>query len=564
MRRYGLILPLALLLAACNGGDGSGDGGKTTADMPAKLPSFPTPQPIPGMTDADARRLLEQTSFGPTDATVASAIQLGAAAYLEQQFGQPSTGYPGFKYYDPNSNNGCPTGSPNTCLRDNYTLFYVQQKFFLNALNGNDQLRQRVAFALSQTLVTSGVGGITQPYAMATYQQILLDNAFGNFRDILYQVTLNPGMGDYLDMANNDKPNAKTGTDSNENYAREILQLFSIGLWKLNADGTQQLDGKSQPIPTYDQNTVIGFAHVFSGWTYPPLSGAKSKWTNPRNYAGTMVAIDAHHDTSAKTLLDGKVLPSGQNASTDLNAAIDAIFNHPNVGPFIGKQLIQQLVTSNPSPAYVARVTAAFNNNGQGVRGDMKAVLRAILLDGEARGDSKTDASYGKLREPILFETTLLRALGATSDGLYPRTQAASMAQDIFNSPTVFNYYPPDYTLPNSTLLSPPFGIYNATTAFARANFANSLFSQNGVAADSTVPGSTGTKLSWASWQALVADPNAFLDKLNTLLFHGAMSSSTRATILSAMQSYAASDTFDRARAALYLAATSPQFQIQR
>jgi hypothetical protein len=257
-------------------------------------------------------------------------------------------------------------------------------------------------------------------------------------------------------------------------------------------------------------------------------------------------------------------LPAGQAASVDLNGAIDNIFNHPNVGPFIGKQLIEQLVTSNPSPAYVARVSAAFNNNGQGVRGDMKAVLRAILLDPEARGDRKDDASYGKMREPVLFELGLLRTLGASSDGLYPRSQAASMAQDVFNAPTVFNYYPPDYPLPNSTLLAPPFGIYNATTAFARANFANSLFSQNGVSADKSVPGSTGTQFNWAPWQALVADPNALLIKLNTLMFHGTMSDATRAAILTAMQTYPASDSFDRARTALYLAATSPQYQVER
>ncbi|WP_374352901.1 DUF1800 family protein [Chitinimonas sp.] len=563
MRRSVWLLPLALgLLAGCDSGSSGGTAG--SADVPVKVPTFPTPLASSAISEADARRLLDQMSFGPSDDAVRMVMQMGAAPYVEREFSLTASNYAGFSYENPDSSIGCPTGAPNTCFRDKYTLFPLQQRFFLNAINNNDQLRQRTAFALSQILVTSGVSGISQPYAMAAYQQIFLDNAFGNYRDILLQVTLSPAMGDYLDMVNNDKPNPKAGIESNENYAREILQLFSIGLWKLNPDGTQQLDANGKPIPSYSQDNVIAFAHAFTGWTYPPLPGATSKWTNPRNYTGLMVPFETHHDTSTKQLFDNVQFPGGQTAAVDLNAAITAIFNHPNVGPFIGKQLIQHLVTSNPSPAYVARVTAAFNDNGQGVRGDMKAVLRAILLDNEARGDRKDDPAYGKMREPILYELGLIRALAISSDGLYPRAQAAAMAQDIFNSPTVFNYYPPDFPLPNSTLLGPPFGIYNATTAFARANFANSVFSQNGVGPDSSVVGSIGTKSNWTYWQALAADPNQLVERINTLLFHGTMSSDTRSTIMTAVQALPASSSFDRARTALYLAATSPQYQIQR
>ncbi|GAB3249858.1 DUF1800 domain-containing protein [Chitinimonas naiadis] len=515
------------------------------------------------MTEPDALRLLEQASFGPTDTSLAELKQLGAAAYLDSQFAQAASNYQGFVFFDSNSNIGCPTGAPSTCFRDNYSLFYLQQRFFQNAISGKDQLRQRVAFALSQVLVTSGFD-IRQPYAMAAYQNILLNNAFGNFRDVLYEVTLNPAMGDYLDMVNNDKPNPARGTEPNENYAREVMQLFSIGVWKLNPDGSQQLDSKGQAIPSYDQDVVEGYAHAFTGWTYPPRPGANSKWTNPRNYEGRMVAFADHHDAAAKILLDGRQLPAGQGPERDLNDAIDSLFNHPNVGPFIGRQLIQQLVTSNPSPAYIARVSAAFANNGQGVRGDMKAVLRAILLDIEARGDRHDEPSYGKLREPALFASNLLRSLGGSSDGVYLRSQSAAMAQDVYSPPSVFNYYPPDYPLPASSLQGPPFGIYDATTAFARANFVNAVLAQNGIAADSSVVGSYGTRIDWAPWIALAGDSNKLLDRVNLLLFHGAMRDDVRATIKQAVDSVAATDGYGRARAAIYLAVTSPQFLIQR
>ncbi|HEY9102962.1 DUF1800 domain-containing protein [Chitinimonas sp.] len=559
MKWHGISSALiALALAACGGG-----GGDSTTPSSGTTPPPAPPPPGASVSEPDALRLLEQSSFGPTDASLAAVKQLGIAGFVEDQFAQPATGYQGFAFLDANSNVGCPTGSASNCFRDNYTPFYLQQRFFQNTINGKDQLRQRVAFALSQILVISG-RDIGQPYAMAAYQNILLNQAFGNFRDILYEVTLSPAMGDYLDMVNNDKPNPARGTEPNENYGREVMQLFSIGVWKLNPDGSQQLDGKGKPIPSYDQDVVEGFAHAFTGWTYPPRPGVNGKWTNPRNYEGRMVAFADHHDVAAKTLLDGRQLPAGQGAEKDLSDAIDSLFNHPNVGPFIGRQLIQQLVTSNPSPAYVSRVSAAFNNNGQGVRGDMKAVLRAILLDSEARGDRHDEVSYGKLREPALFAVNLLRSVGGSSDGVYLRAQSATMAQDVYSPPSVFNYYPPDYPLPESSLQAPPFGIYDATTAFARANFVNAVLAQNGIAADASVPGAVGTRIDWAPWLALGGDSNKLLDRINLLLFHGALRDDVRAGIKQGVDSVAATDSYGRARAALYLALTSPQFLVQR
>jgi len=274
-----------------------------------------------------------------------------------------------------------------------------------------------------------------------------------------------------------------------------------------------------------------------------------------------MVAVENNHDMTSKTLLNGYVTAAGQTAESDLNTAIDNIFNHPNVGPFIGSLLIQALVTSNPSPGYVSRVATAFNNNGQGVRGDMKAVLRAILLDTEARGDVNTNPSFGHLREPVLFMTGVLRALNGASDGEYLASQANNMEQEVFFAPSVFNYYPPNYNIPGTNLLGPEFGIQNAATSFARANFVNTLVFGNGSAADPTVVGSIGTSVDLSNLVA-IADPVQMIGQINTLMFAGNMSAGLQNAILTAVLAYPATDTLDRARTAVYLAVTSPQYQV--
>ena len=273
------------------------------------------------------------------------------------------------------------------CARDNYTLFQLQREFFRNAVMAPDQLRQRVAFALSQILVVSGTE-INQAYAMQRYQQMLADLAFDNFRNVLTQVTLSPAMGNYLDMANNAKPNAATGVEPNENYAREVMQLFAIGTVELKPDGTPLTDAGGKRVATYDQDEIEGYAHVFTGWTYPTAAGAAPRNGNNPQYFdgadGAALAIPRLRGEGAARRRAARRANLTMNA--DLANAIDSIFMHPNVGPFIGKQLIQKLVTGNPSPAYVARIAAVFNDNGAGVRGDLKAVVRAILLDPEARG----------------------------------------------------------------------------------------------------------------------------------------------------------------------------------
>jgi len=373
-------------------------------------------------------------------------------------------------------------------------------------------------------------------------------------------------MGDYLDMVNNDKPNPARGIEPNENYAREVLQLFSIGLDRLAPDGSIVRDSNGVPVPSYDQEVVEGFAHALTGWTYAPLAGATSRWVNPINYLGDMVPFDAHHDTAAKTLLGGRVLPAGQTTAKDLADSLDTIHNHPNVGPFIGRQLIQALVTSNPTPAYVARITAVFNDNGSGIRGDMKAVVRAILLDPEARGEGKSDVAYGKLRDPAVFTAGVARAFGGASDGVYLNAQSTAMGQPVFSPPSVFSFYPPDYALPGSaTLFAPQFGVQNTTTTVARLNYLYALlYSANGIAADASVAGSTGTRVDLSGFQPLSSTPAALVDAFDSRMNHASLSVNERSAIVNAVAALPAADTLGRARMAAYLVAASPRYQINR
>jgi uncharacterized protein (DUF1800 family) len=518
------------------------------------------------VTEADASRFLEQATWGPSEAAIQELQLKGLERFLDEQFAAPASSLGNYSNIEPEKNVGCPVemAERDVCLRDNYSVRPLQVRFFQNALNGRDQLRQRVAFALSQILVVSAAK-VNRPFAMAPYQELLAQQAFGNFREILSAITLSPAMGDYLDMANNAKPDPAKGTVPNENYARELLQLFSIGVFKLNQDGTIQKDGADRPIPAYDQNIVEGFVHVFTGWTHPTQPGNSSQTINPPYYVGSMIATASKHDTGPKKLLDDVVLPAQQTPQKDLNDALTIIFNHPNVGPFIGRQLIQHLVTSNPSPAYVSRVADVFNNNGHSVRGDMKAVIKAILLDPEARGDAKTDAQYGKLREPAKFIVGILRAFSGNSDGVFPRAQSAAMGQDIYNAPSVFSFYPPNYPLQGTNLVSPVSAIYTTTTAFARANFVYTLlFNSDGIAPDPTVTGATGTRVKLSPLVALANDPQRLLDKLDLVMMHRSMSNSMRNVITQAIHAIPENDPLTRVRTAVYLVATSPQYQVER
>jgi uncharacterized protein (DUF1800 family) len=502
--------------------------------------------------NADLLRLLEQATWGPTDGSLNHLRKAGMTAWLDDQLVEPASSYPTLALWP----STVPLDCDSTCQRDNYSMYPLQRRFFTNALYGPDQLRQRVAWALHRMIVVSGLS-LNQPSWMTPYLQILDRDAFGNFRQLLEDVTLNPAMGNYLDMITSTKSNP------NENYGREILQLFSVGLNLLNPDGTVQVDSNDDATPTYDQDTVTGFARVFTGWKIapPPVTGTP-------NYLDPMQLKASNHETGTKKLLGGVTLAGGQTATKDLSDALDNIFNHPNVGPFVSMQLIRSLVTSNPSPAYVQRIAAVFADNGSGVRGDLKAVVRAILLDPEARGESKDDPNYGRLKEPVQFIANVLRAIGArsadgstTSDG-YLNPQAVNMGQDVFRPPTVFSYYPADFNVPGSdTLLGPEFGILSATTALKRANFINTMvFSKIAVGNNSP----NGTSLDLSKLQALAAKPESLVTELNRLLMHGSMSPGMQTAVLNAVNAVSSTKPLLRAQQALYLVATASQYQVER
>lgn len=533
---------------------------------------------------ADAVRFLEQSTFGPTQDLIARVQQIGLASFLDEQAAAAMTDYPDLPFWPQTR----PTTCSGECQRDNYTYYQLQRHFFSNALYGQDQLRQRVAFALGQILVTSRVD-VPLPSWMRSYQQLLYRAAFGNFRQLLYDVTLSPTMGRFLDMLNSrcqtrtppDVGICRNGLNSqpNENYAREILQLFSIGTFLLNQDGSRQLDANGNPIPTYDQNTVQEFARVLTGWILAPALTAspESGVATVPNYRDPMrVRRDAqgredYHDKGPKTLLNGFQLPGGQSQTAELNAAIDNIAFHPNVAPFISKQLIQHLVTSNPTAAYVARIAAVFSANTNSPT-QLYDVVKAILLDPEARGDvvdAANEPNYGKLREPVLYITSLLRAFNASSDGVLNSLNiggssigAAEMSQDVFNAPSVFSFYPPSSRVPGENVLGPQFAIFSSLTSLRRDNFANRVIFSNIPAAPPNRP--IGTSIDLSAWEALASNPDRLTEGLNQLLLHGAMSSEMRNSVIAAVESIPATSRRLRVRTAIYLIVTSSQYQVQR
>ncbi len=517
----------------------------------------------------DRIRFLEQATFGPTAALDQRIRRIGLRTWLAEQFNEP---YPTYPY--PNfplmpttvDTNTCDA----TCRRDIYSQYPLQNWFYQEAFYGDAQLKHRVTWALSELWVVSGVD-TQQSSWMIDYHQDLSKNAFGNYRNLMYDMTLNPAMGNYLDMIRSTK------NSPNENFAREILQLFSVGLFMLNQDGTLQLDVNGNPIPTYTQSTVNNFTQVFTGWTLCEVTGATcpNRTQGAPNYKDPLILNQNNHDVAAKTLLNypnavNPTITANQNGLTELNQALDNIFYHPNVAPFVSRYLIQQMVISDPTPAYVGRVAAVFNNNGSGVRGDMKAVIRAILLDPEARGNIKTDPNYGKLREPVQLATNVFRQFGVQSataggqsDG-YVNQIISPMGQNTFYSPTVFNYYSPDYVVPGTALNAPEFGILTTGTTIARANFMNTIvFSRVNIS--SFAP--TGTSINLSEMQALSAADttgNRLVDALNTKLMHGAMPVQMKSTILTAVQAVASTNTLLRAQTAIYLTASSSQYQVQR
>ena len=520
-----------------------------------------TPEPAnPQMAAGDAARFLTQATFGPKLSEIRRVQEIGYNAWIDQQLAS-----------EPTLQEPCMQAT----LDDPKIPLFMNSRmesWFLNSSEGEDQLRQRMAWALSQIFVVSDTSGATfDVMGLAKYYDYLAIHAFSNFRDVLEDITLNTMMGFYLSMFKNAKADPLTGTQPDENYAREILQLFTIGLHQLNMDGTPVLDINDNPIPTYDQSVIENFARVFTGWNY----GGCQNWDecNPieDNISAydPMEPIEAFHDTGAKTLLNGFNVPAGQTAQQDLDMALDNIFNHPNVPPFISKQLIQRFVTSNPSPQYVQRVATVFADNGQGVRGDLAAVIRAILMDDEARNAAQlSNDQFGKLKEPLIRLINIWRAFEAKSaSGRYDMWNPEfSFQQRPLGAPSVFNFYAPSYQLPgpirNNGLVSPEFQITTETTIIS---VANSLFGFTYRGYQD--PGNfepNKPHLQLLREAQLFSNPQALVDHLDLMMFSGNMSNNTRTVALELLGNLEDQNDMGRIASLIYVLSLSPEFAVQR
>ena len=493
---------------------------------------------------ASAARLLDQATFGPVLTDIQHVQTVGLDAYITEQLGTASTLLPDI------------TNPPPTICATN-TIPCEQSEWWQTVLTGPDQLRQRVAFALSEIMVIST--NSDNASAVIPYQNMLAKDAFGNFLTVMKDVALSTGMGAYLNMLDSYKPG--NGQIANENFARENMQLFTIGLNLLNQDGTPQLDASGNMIPTYTEAQVQAFARAYTGWTYATSTGGvPTKYPNTTpNYDSPMVALDSAHDMTAKILLNGTTLPANQTAVTDLNGALANLFAHPNVGPFICRQLIQHLVSSNPSAAYVNRVAAIFANNGTGVRGDMAAVVRAILEDTEARaGDTNSSFDGGHLREPMLYLANVIRALGFVNtdpNSYYGNLSnySGNLSEKPYGSGSVFNFFPPGYVIPGTTNNAPEFALENTASAILRLTQANSLV-YNGISSFSVNLSAT------SPLGIMAANPSNLVDYLGQIFMHGQMPTNMRTAIISHITPM--TDMGERVRVAIYLVITSSQYKV--
>ncbi len=521
------------------------------------------------LTDLEgASRFLSQAGFGGSYEEMVYVTQVGVGDWLDEQFAMPADPYL-TNYYSIYTDiiSRIQMVHPGAVIDRDRT--YQDFVFYKKAFRDADVLRNKAAFALHQVLVlsTRSIKLQKRGYGAASYYDILYEGAFGNFRDILGQVTLNPLMGFYLSHLQNKKADPALGTLPDENYAREIMQLFTIGLHELNNDGTKKLDGDGNPIPTYDIVDIQELAKVFTGlsggaWdveAFPSLAGLPLAFNQDLRRYDTrvpMIMWEEHHEPGTKTLVDGTVIPAGQTGMQDINQALDALFNHPNVGPFIATRLIQQMVKSNPTPLYVNRVASAFNNNGNGVRGDMKAVFRAILTDPEARECSWLDhPKTGKLRQPLERIIGLFRAfdIDSPSGDLWfaeYNTLFDVQEQIFMGAPTVFNFFTPfyaedNYVSPND-MVSPEFQILHSVTAIHYLNLMENALKErpfrNFTRVNPNSPRLNNNNadapfLDFSDEIALLdaSGLNAMMDRLNLILCHGGLSDGTRTIIEAAL-----------------------------
>jgi uncharacterized protein (DUF1800 family) len=520
--------------------------------------------PAAPVSKSAAARLLVQATYGPTMTEIDQAAALGPAAWVDQQFATPSMDTHWAYVMVRKGPIGC------TVCNAQY-INATMESFWTQAVRGPDQLRQRLVLALSEIFVVSTVNSAVeiQPDAHASYLDMLSRNAFGNFRLLLEQVSTHPTMAHYLSHMKNDKEDPLTGRLPDENYAREVMQLFTIGLWMLNEDGSRKKDSQGKDIPSYGQNDVMGLAKVFTGWSWGGADKSEERWHGwlGANWKSQLQNYPAHHSPGEKRFL-GTVVPAGTSGTDSLKRALDTLFKHPNTGPFIGSQLIKRFVTSNPSPAYVARVARAFADNGAGVRGDMRAVMRAVLLDQEARDEAlASGADWGKLREPMVRFGNWMRAFNASSpSGYYSiwnlEDPVSSIGQNPLRAPSVFNWFRPGYAPPGEILtrglVAPEFQITHETTVTGYANFVTSVV-QNGFGWNET-----NIRSSYSSELALAGNTAALMDRLNLLLVAGRMSSATRSTILTAVNAVPAGNPAQRVHTAVALTMLSPEFIVQK
>jgi uncharacterized protein (DUF1800 family) len=535
--RGAVATAVVLLVAACGGGGGSSD--PAAQDSPAVV-AAKTP------TKAEAARFLTQATFGATAAEIDRLSTMSYGAWLDEQFAKPQTLH---RLYVNQAAADLATVGQQVSPTNFYDSWWSQ------ALGADDQLRQRAAFALSEIMVISFANDTlrNQPRGVASFYDMLGEKAFGNFRDMLDGVTFHPMMGIYLSHLKNEKENTATGKVPDLNYAREITQLFTVGQYKLNLDGTEVMGTDGRPATAYGPKDLEGLSQVFTGLSWyagPQLTDRTNRrfygndanlerdWRPMQDYT-EYTANTSFHSISTKNFWAVSIPPQTKpDTLGDIKIAHDTLFNNPNVGPFIGKQLIQRLVTSNPSPAYVARVATAFNDNGSGVRGDMKAVFKAILLDPEARNAS-TSPSYGKVREPVVRLANMLRAFNATSiSGRYTGIgltddPATRLNQTPMFAPTVFNFFRPGYVptsqaITDAGLVVPELQITHDVSVAGYMNFIRSL-----------VPVSTTRDIQqdYKAEVALATSPDQLVDRMNLLLFAGTMPDTLKTQLTTAVAS---------------------------
>lgn len=570
MTLKGLLAGLALLVvASCGGGGG---GGSSTPPV-----SNPPPAPPTLISEAEASRFLAQASFGATTTSISAVRQNGINAYITAQIAAPRPAQTHLAWMDRRLTE---LRAANPTANVSANQFY--ESWWSQSVTAEDQLRQRVTFALSQIFVISLVDSAIDPRGAASYYDMLSANAFGNYRTLLAEVTRHPQMGRYLTYLANEKEDASGTRTPDENYAREVMQLMSLGLYELNADGSRRLDANAVPLPAYTPADISGLARVFTGLSWWHPTPTRSTFFGGSRQADAvirpMIFYPEFHSTSAKTFL-GTTIPASAtvDAEGDLNRALDTIANHPNVGPFMSTRLIKALVTSNPSPSYIQRVTTVWNNNGSGQRGDLAAVVRAILTDPEAR--SAGDNSYGKLREPVISAAHFMRAFGATSASgnwlITSTSSSQSLGQTPLASPSVFNFWRPGFIPPGTTQLGSRFlsaPEFQGVSEVSVAGYVNTMQSITSTGFGS----SNDVRSAYATELTLADNATSLIDRIDLLLFANTMPALLRTRVADSVNSIAIPsggtttqaqiDTarLNRVRTAVLLSMSSPEYLVQR